>query len=146
MQRGSSKVFVNGLPWWEAIGLTKLVNTADIHSDKELFGLLPKAKYTQRERKASQHRWMGLSILWCLWKWVKIAQMCLTLCNPMNYTVHGILQARILEWVAVPFSRGSSQPWDQIQSPSFAGRFFTSWATKDVVTQFLDGLSRWLSG
>ena len=37
---------------------------------------------------------------------VKVAQPCLTLCSPMDYTVHGILQARILEWVAVPFSRG----------------------------------------
>ena len=36
---------------------------------------------------------------------VKVAQSCLTLCNPMDYTVHGILQARILEWVAIPFSR-----------------------------------------
>ena len=41
---------------------------------------------------------------------VKVAQSCLTLCDPVDYTVHGILQARILEWVAVPFSRGSSQP------------------------------------
>ena len=41
---------------------------------------------------------------------LKVAQLCLTLCNPMDYTVHGILQARILEWVAFPFSRGSSQP------------------------------------
>ena len=39
---------------------------------------------------------------------VKFAQLCLTLCNPMDYTVHGILQARILEWLAFPFSRGSS--------------------------------------
>ena len=39
---------------------------------------------------------------------VKVAQSCLTLCNPMDYTVHGILQARILEWVAYLFSRGSS--------------------------------------
>ena len=39
---------------------------------------------------------------------VKVAQSCPTLCNPMDYTVHGILQARILEWVAFPFSRGSS--------------------------------------
>ena len=39
---------------------------------------------------------------------LKVARSCLTLCNPMDYTVHGILQARILEWVAVPFSRGSS--------------------------------------
>ena len=46
-----------------------------------------------------------------------VAQSCLTLCDPMNYSppgssVHGILQARILEWVAIPFSRGSSQPRD----------------------------------
>ena len=43
---------------------------------------------------------------------VKVTQSCLTLCHPMDYTVHGILQARILEWVAFPFSRGSSQPRD----------------------------------
>ena len=43
---------------------------------------------------------------------VKVAQSCPTLCNPVDYTVHGILQARILEWVAVPFFRGSSQPRD----------------------------------
>ena len=43
---------------------------------------------------------------------VKVAQSCLTLCDPMGYTVHRILQARILEWVAFPFSRGSSQPRD----------------------------------
>ena len=46
---------------------------------------------------------------------VKVIQSCQTFCNPMNYTVHGILQARILEWVAIPFSRGSSQPRDQTQ-------------------------------
>ena len=39
---------------------------------------------------------------------VKVTQSCLTLCNPMDYTVHGILQARILEWVAIPFARRSS--------------------------------------
>ena len=43
---------------------------------------------------------------------VKVAQSCLTRCDPMDYIVHGILQARILEWVAFPFSRGSSQPRD----------------------------------
>ena len=41
---------------------------------------------------------------------VKVSQLCPTLCNPMDYIVHGILQARILEWVVVPFFRGSSQP------------------------------------
>ena len=60
---------------------------------------------------------------------VKAAQSCLILCNPIDYTVHGILHARILEWVAFPFSRGSSQPRDQTQVSGIAGRFFTSWAT-----------------
>ena len=46
--------------------------------------------------------------------------------------VHGILQARILEWVAIPFSKGSSQPRDQTQVSCIAGRFFTSWATREA--------------
>ena len=46
---------------------------------------------------------------------MKVAQSCPTLCNPMDYTVHGILQARILEWVAFSFSRASSQPRDRTQ-------------------------------
>ena len=60
------------------------------------------------------------------------AQSCLTLCDPMNYTVHGILQARILEWVTFPFSRGSSQPRDQTQVSHIAGGFFTSWVTREA--------------
>ena len=44
---------------------------------------------------------------------VKVTQLCLTLCDPMDFSVHGILLARILEWVAIPFSMGSSQPRDQ---------------------------------
>ena len=46
---------------------------------------------------------------------VKVARSCPTLCDPMDYTAHGILQARILEWVAFPFCRGSSQLRDQTQ-------------------------------
>ena len=56
---------------------------------------------------------------------VKVAQLCPTLCNPMDYTVHGVLQARKLEWVAFPFSRGSSQPRDGTQVSRIAGRFLT---------------------
>ena len=63
---------------------------------------------------------------------VKVAQSCLTLCDPMDYTVHGILQARILEWVTFPFSRGSSQPRNQTQVFHIAGGFFTSWATREA--------------
>ena len=63
---------------------------------------------------------------------VKVTQSCPTLCNPMEYTVYGILQARILEWVAFPFSRGSSQPRDRTQVSCIAGRFFTSRATREA--------------
>ena len=52
---------------------------------------------------------------------MKFAQSCLTLCGPMDYTVYGILQVIILEWVAFPFSRGSSQPRDWTQVSHIAG-------------------------
>ena len=61
-----------------------------------------------------------------------VTQSCRTLCNPMEYTVHGILQARILEWVAVPISRGSFQSRNQTQVSHMAGGFFTSWATREA--------------
>ena len=76
------------------------------------------------------------------WKWkvkVLVAQSCPTLCNPMDCSlpsssVHGILQAKILEWVSIPFSRGSSQPRDQTWVCCMAGRFFTIWTTKEAHT------------
>ena len=64
---------------------------------------------------------------------VKVAQSCPTLCDPMDYTAHGILQARILEWVVFPFSRGTFQPRDWTQVSRIAGRFFTSWATREAL-------------
>ena len=63
---------------------------------------------------------------------VKIAQSCLTLCDPVDYRVHGILQARILEWVAFPFCRISSQPRDRTQVSYIARGFFTSWAAREA--------------
>ena len=60
--------------------------------------------------------------------WVKVAQLYLTLCDPMDYTVHGILQARKLEWVAILSSRAPSQPSNWTQISCIAGKFFTSWA------------------
>ena len=57
---------------------------------------------------------------------VKVTQSCLTLCDPMDCIVHGILQVRLLEWVAFPFSRGSSQPRNRTQVSGIAGRFFIS--------------------
>ena len=63
---------------------------------------------------------------------VKITQLCPTIWDLMYYTVHGILQAKILEWVAVPFSRESSQPRDQTQVSCIASKFFTSWAIREA--------------
>ena len=65
------------------------------------------------------------------------AQSCPTFCHPMDCSlpgssVHGILQARTLEWVAIPSSRGSSQPRDQTQVSHIAGGFFTIWVTKEA--------------
>ena len=69
---------------------------------------------------------------------VLLAQLCLTLhnptdCSPPGFSVHGILQARILEWVAISFSRGSSWPRDWTLVSCIAGRFFTIWATKKAL-------------
>ena len=80
---------------------------------------------------------------------VKVAQSCLTLRDLMDYTEHGILQARILEWIAFPFSRGSSQPkdWTQVSQVSrIADGFFTSWATREAqewVAYPFSGRSSW---
>ena len=69
----------------------------------------------------------------------KLLQSCLTLCNPMDCSppgssLHGILQARKLEWVAIPFYRGSSQPRVWIQVSCIAGGSFTLWATREAHT------------
>ena len=70
-----------------------------------------------------------------VWKWKSLS--CVWLYNPMDCSppgssVHGILQATILEWVAFPFSRGSSQPRNGTQVSRIEGIFFTSWATREA--------------
>ena len=66
---------------------------------------------------------------------VLVAQSDVSDCNPMGSlpgsSIHEILQARILEWVALPFFRGSSQHEDQTRVPCITGSFFTIWATRD---------------
>ena len=72
-------------------------------------------------------------------EWVsEVTQSCPTLCDPMDCSpqsssVHGILQARVLEWVAISFSRGSSRPRDWTQVSCIAGRRFNLWATRKVL-------------
>ena len=68
----------------------------------------------------------------------EVAQSCTTLFDPMDgslprSSIHGIFQAKVLEWVAISFSRGSSQPRDQTWVSHIVGRHFTIWATREVM-------------
>ena len=72
---------------------------------------------------------------WLLRKWSEVAWLCLTVCHPMDCslpgsTVHGIFQARILDWATISFSRGSSQTRDRTRVSYTADRRFTVWATR----------------
>ena len=67
----------------------------------------------------------------------EVAQSCPTLCDPMDgslpgSSIHGVFQARILEWFAISFSRGSSQPRDRTQVSCTMGRLFTVWDTREA--------------
>ena len=80
---------------------------------------------------------------------VLVTQSCLTLCDPMDCSllgssIHGILQARILEWEAIPCSRGSSQPRDWTEVSHIATRFFTIWATRVIWHQMSCSKVFWL--
>ena len=75
-------------------------------------------------------------------KWVSVSSSVMsnslrTHGSPPGSSVHGILHARILEWVAIPFSRGSSQPRDRTRVSCVAGRFFTDWATREAQQNIL---------
>ena len=79
---------------------------------------------------------------------VLVTQSCPTLCDPMDCSlqgssVHGILQARILEWVVMPFSRGSSWPRDQTHISCIAGGFFTTSSTWKKHDRGIQCLSLW---
>ena len=71
----------------------------------------------------------------------EVAQLCPNFCNPMDCSlpgssVHGIFQARVLKWVAISFSRGSSWPRDRNWVSRIAGRCFTTWATREAPTKW----------
>ena len=98
--------------------------------------------YQQMWKSWNSEQFSRIFLIYCKFKpkhtyyfmseWVKVTQSCPTLCDAMYYTLQGILQARILNRVALPFSRVSSQPRDRTQVSCIAGRFFTSWATREA--------------
>ena len=76
-------------------------------------------------------------LVWGEVKWGEVTQWCPTLCDPMDcslpgFSVHRILQARILEWVTTSFSRGSSQPRNRTWVSHIGGRRFNLWATREA--------------
>ena len=108
----------DGGAWWAAI-----------------YGVAESRTRLKRLSSSSSSTHYNMDQFWKHSKWNKreeVAQSCPTLRDSIDYTVHGILQARILKWVVIPFSRGSSQPRDQTQVSRIAGGFFTSWATREA--------------
>ena len=111
--------------------IEQLNSPLDIHTENLKKKKIGKITYIKMERFLKFKTVTGYS-LGIYWKVkVLVAQLCLTLCDPMDCSpagssVYGILQARILEWVAIPFSRRSSQLRDWTQVSCIASRFFTT--------------------
>ena len=111
-----------------------------------IFDILPETVIDYQQllsmstQKLTSGPWTTYSMVPCIWsevKWSEVAQLCPTLCDPMDCSlpgssVYGIFQARILEWVAISFSRRSSPPRDWTQVSCIVDRRFTIWATREV--------------
>ena len=121
---------------------TKLIFTTT--KEKGIIATLPsRDEKTEAPDSSPHYYWVvgpifSLSSSACKVKWSEVAQSCLTLCDPMDcslpgLSVHGIFQARVLEWVAISFSMGSSQPKDRTWVSCTAGWHFTIWATREVL-------------
>ena len=113
---------------------------AEKRNSKGVKSEMSETGWTERKRKVLQAGNVFQATLFIFTGLVRCAVLCLvtksclTLCNPMDCSppgssVHGISQIRILAWVAMSSSRGSSQPRDRTQVSRIAGRFFTSWAS-----------------
>ena len=101
----------------------------ELNWTETVIGFISEYRYILRSlEKASKNKWTHI----CLSEWKSKLLSCPTLCNPMDDIVHGILQARILVWVASTFYRQSSQTRDRTQVSHIAGRFLTSWVIREA--------------
>ena len=113
-------------PWAETEAMAGLF----MGEMSQLLESLPQPGTPVSHSAASQH--CLLLTVKVKWKWLSRVQLFETPWLIQSSTVHGILQARILEWLAFPFSKASSQCRDRTQVSRFAGGFFTSWATREA--------------
>ena len=112
---------------------------------------LPRCSYLKHKIKRGPRKKHAI-LFYFIVLYVLVAQSCLTLCDPMDCSppgspVHGIFQVRILEWVAISFSRGSFRPRYWTQVSCIAGKCFTIWATREALLcywAFRNSASSWL--
>ena len=95
---------------------------------------------TSTQFKSILSKYYMTSLMKVKWKWKSLSHVQL-FATPLDYT-HGSLQIRILQWVAIPFSRGSCQPRDWTQAFNITGIFFTSWATREALTRYTWNLNK----
>ena len=110
-------------------------------------GMLQSMGLQSRTGPVTQHHHQEQRITPILYVCVLVTWSRLTLydpvdCSPPGSFAHGIFQARILEWLAIPFSRGSSQPKDRTGVSYIEGRFFTIWATRTAYSHFTNWRNR----
>ena len=138
------KLYPNALNrgWWIIPRCTHPWNTLQLLPIKGI-GSFSVGHMISKERGPEQCVWWATICVWCV-----CAQLCLTLCDSMDcslldFSVPGIFQARILEWVANSFSRRSSQPRGQTWVSCIAGRVFTPSATWEYHLYLIDYISSW---
>ena len=119
------------LSFWSSVGFVSVHCKPESHFLKSIWW------QSQMMTNLMTEPWACRSEAWGEWtlKNVLVAHLCLTLCNPMGppgSSVHEILQARILEWVAIPFSGGFSQPRNPSRVSCIADGFFSVWTTREA--------------
>ena len=127
-------------PWGQLLGLMQSVFIPELLSETEELGrviLMISGIAVPLSINCISHVRLSLCC--------SVALSCPTLCGPMACIVHGILRARMLEWVAVPFSKESSKPSDRTQVSHIAGKFLTIWATREAKNNERDSCSKCIS-
>ena len=148
-KRGRFNPWVGKIPWRRAWQPTPVSLPGESHGQRSLadYSWIGPKQLSTHTWDIDKKRWgWGLRFIlrnWLMWLWRKVkvlvSQLCLTFCNSMNCSllsssVHGILWMKILEWVAIPFSRKSSWPRGWTWVSYTVGRFFTIWATREALT------------